>query len=169
VTDANEPAPGDPGHPTDPEATAAREHDRDRTLTAVHRVEYALGSAAPGRSEAWRRGVIGAFDDLDQATAEEEANAARPDSLLSDIARNYPRLRHRVHGLRIQYANAREAIQALRRELADTHHEPDVADIRQRAGWVLAALRYQRARESDLIYEALAESWPPEDDQPARR
>jgi hypothetical protein len=32
--------------------------------------------------------------------------------------------------------------------------EPGPGDIRQRLTWVLAGLRYQRARESDLIYEA---------------
>jgi hypothetical protein len=30
----------------------------------------------------------------------------------------------------------------------------DVADLRQRLAWATNALRHQRARESDLIYEA---------------
>lgn len=160
---ANEPTPRDPDSRSDAEPAAARQYDQDRTIAAVHQLEHALGRAAPGRQETWRVDVVAAFDDLDRATAEEEANAARPDSLLSDIARNQPRLRHRVHGLRIQYAHARDTIRALRKELADADHEIDVADIRQRAAWLLAALRYQRARESDLIYEALAEAAPPTD------
>ena len=35
--------------------------------------------------------------------------------------------------------------------LAATHR---LEAVRQRPGWVLAGLRHQRARESDLIYEA---------------
>jgi hypothetical protein len=34
--------------------------------------------------------------------------------------------------------------------------ETDIADVRHRLAWPLTALRHQRARESDLIYEALA-------------
>jgi len=30
----------------------------------------------------------------------------------------------------------------------------DFTDIRQRLAWVLSGLRHQRARESDLVYEA---------------
>jgi hypothetical protein len=62
-----------------------------------------------------------------------------------------------VRGLRTQHAHLRDSISALRRELdqaAELEAEPDVADIRQRLAWLLTALRHQRARESDLIYEA---------------
>lgn len=34
--------------------------------------------------------------------------------------------------------------------------------MRQRLGWVLTALRHQRARESDLIYEAYYEAFKAE-------
>jgi hypothetical protein len=50
----------------------------------------------------------------------------------------------------------RDTIETIRDELAarpqDPH--PDSADVRQRLAWLLAALRHQRSRESDLIYEA---------------
>lgn len=92
---------------------------------------------------------------LDAATADEIDNAQRPDSLLSDLAHHQPRLRNRARALRLQYAKLRDTIAAVRREL-DEHPEAglDYADVRQRLGWVLTALRHQRARESDLIYEA---------------
>jgi len=32
-------------------------------------------------------------------------------------------------------------------------------DVRQRLAWLLTALRHQRARESDLIYEAYFEAF----------
>lgn len=128
---------------------------QDRTLKAIHELESALADPAPRRLEEWSASVLAALGVLDSTTAEEAANAERPDSLLSDIARNHPRLRPRVRGVRVQYRHLRDTIGALRRELEE-HPEAgaDFGDVRQRLGWTLSALRHQRARESDLIYEA---------------
>jgi hypothetical protein len=145
-----------PDRPEGDPARAERDRDRDRTLAAVHRLEEALAAPGPGRTESWRSEVAAALEELEAATRDEEANAARPDSLLSDIARNQPRLRHRVHGLRTQYAHVRDTIAQLRAELAVDDSETDIADVRHRLAWPLTALRHQRARESDLMYEALA-------------
>jgi hypothetical protein len=133
----------------------ARRADQDRTLEAMHQLETALGMAAPGRESSWRAAVIAALIDLDEATDDEYANASKPDSLLSDIKRTQPRLRTRVRGLRSQYAHVRDTIAPIRVELAKADDEgTDFADVRQRLAWLLTALRHQRARESDLIYEA---------------
>ena len=137
---------------------ARRQADHGRTLDAVHGLEAALASAAPGRQGAWRATVADALEALEQATAEEDRNAGLPESLLSDIARTQPRLRHRVRGLRVQYRHVHETIAALRHELHETG-EVDAADVRQRLAWLLVALRHQRARESDLIYEAYYEAF----------
>jgi hypothetical protein len=138
-----------------------RTADQDRTLAAVHRLEAALAKAAPGRQGAWWHEVTAALEDLDAATAEEQDNAERPDSLLSDIKRTQPRLRTRVRGVRAQYVQLRQALGSLREEFGtdgpdvpDSPDVPDVSEVRQRLAWLLTALRYQRARESDLIYEA---------------
>jgi hypothetical protein len=118
-------------------------------------LEVALETAAPGREPAWRAAVLAALAVLDDATSDEYTNANNPDSLLSDIKRTQPRLRTRVRGLRIQYEQLRQAIVSIRSELADPGDEGhDYADVRQRLSWMLTALRHQRARESDLIYEA---------------
>ena len=137
-----------------------RQVDQDRTLAAMHRLEGALGSAAPGREAAWKRAVLGALDELESAAAEEASNAERPDSLLSDLARTQPRLRNRVRGLRVQYRQVRDAVGSVRDELAG-HADPEVgyAEVRQRLSLVTSALRHQRARESDLIYEAYYEAF----------
>jgi hypothetical protein len=129
--------------------------DQDRTLLAMQQLEAALGAAAPHREKAWRDEVRRTLTVLGEAAAEEVNNAAQPDSLLSDIARTQPWLRNRVRGLRIHYRQLCDATAALQDEL----HNPDdsavdFTDIRQRLAWVLAGLRHQRARESDLIYEA---------------
>jgi hypothetical protein len=133
-----------------------RRADQDRTLDAIHRLEAALGSAAPGREDNWLAEVLAALTSLNEATIEEQHNADQADSLLSDMARTQPRLRNRVRGLRAQYRQVRDTIQTLREELGTRREDnhPDYADVRQRLAWLLAALRHQRSRESDLIYEA---------------
>ncbi len=133
-----------------------RTADQDRTLATMHRLEAALGAPAPGNQTAWLQDVRAALEILDEATGEEDHNAALADSLLSDIKRTQPILASRVRGVRAQYRQARDAITSLRAEL-DRHEDPadlDYADTRQRVAWILSALRHQRARESDLIYEA---------------
>jgi hypothetical protein len=132
-----------------------RSADQDRTLLAMQQLEEALGTAAPHREDAWRDQVGIALRVLSQAAEEQAENAAQPDSLLSDIARTQPWLRNRVRGLRIHYGQLRESLSSLQAEL-DQPAGPavDFTDIRQRLSWILAGLRHQRGRESDLIYEA---------------
>jgi hypothetical protein len=133
--------------------------DHDRTLAAMHQLEAALDEPAPRREGHWRDGVLAALTVLDAATTDEYENAERPDSLLSDIKRTQPRLRTRVRGVRAQYRQLREAIASLRRELEGGAETTDFADIRQRLAWVLTALHHERARESDLIYDAYYEAF----------
>jgi hypothetical protein len=153
--------PAGPGSGHGPAADArrhraeARHADQDRTLAAMRQLEAALGTAAPHREQAWLAEVRRTLAILAEAASEEAGNAARPDSLLSDISRTQPWLRNRVRGLRVHYDQLREGIVALGQELDGQAGEAvDFTDVRQRLAWVLAGLRHQRARESDLIYEA---------------
>jgi predicted nucleic acid-binding Zn-ribbon protein len=137
------------------EGLETRRSDQERTLAAMHLLEKALESAAPRREGNWRDEVMAALTVLGKATTQEAENADRPESLLSDIARNQPRLRNRVRGIRTQYQQLRERMGELDRELHQPQNAmPDFADLRQRVAWVLSALRHVRARESDLLYEA---------------
>ena len=141
--------------------------DQDRTLAAVHRLEAALSSAAPGRQQSWRMEVVDALTVLDTATRDEQHNADLPDSLLSDIARTQPRLRNRVRGLRATYQQLRDTISALSGELAGGD-DVDVDDLRRRLAWLFTAVRHQRARESDLLYEAYYEAFHRDLEEDAR-
>jgi hypothetical protein len=139
-----------------------RTHDQDRTLSAMHHLEAALSAAAPGREARWHESVLAGLVALDDATRSEFDNAKSPDSLLSDVKRSQPRLRTRVRGLRSQYEQMRQAIALLRQELteaSDDEDSVDFAEIRQRLSWMLTALRHQRARESDLIYDAYRDAF----------
>jgi hypothetical protein len=65
--------------------------------------------------------------------------------------------------VRLQYRQLRETIASIRSELDDHPDENfDFSDVRQRLAWLLTALRHQRARESDLIYEAYFEAFKAE-------
>jgi hypothetical protein len=129
--------------------------DQDRTLLAMRQLEAALATAALRRERAWRDEVCRVLGVLAEAVRDEATNADQPDSLLSDIFRTQPWLRTRVRGLRIRYAQMQDSIAALLDELATAARSAvDVAYIRQRLAWVLAGLRDQQGRESDLIYEA---------------
>jgi DNA repair ATPase RecN len=138
-----------------PGALEGRQADQDRTLEAMHLLERALAAPAPGREAPWRDDVLASLAVLDDATTEEYENGNRSDSLLSDIKRTQPRLGPRVRGVRAQYSQLRDRVRALRQELAaDPEEPPDFADIRERLAALLTAIRHQRARESDLLYEA---------------
>lgn len=151
-----EPGPGpDAGTVAHRRRVAQQHTDQHRTLAAMQQLEAALGAAAPRREQAWLAEVRRALAVVAEAASEEADNAARPDSLLSDVSRTQPWLRNRVRGLRIGYGQLRDGITALASELDGQAGEAvDFTDIRQRLSWVLAGLRHQQARESDLIYEA---------------
>lgn len=132
-----------------------RQGEQDRTLAAMHRLEAALESAGPGREDTWRVDVLTALIVLHEASLQASVSSDEPDSLLSDIARNQPRLRNRVRGIRAQYRQLMDATQTVMRELQEARDSiVDVGDLRERLTWVLSAMRHARARESDLIYEA---------------
>jgi hypothetical protein len=135
-------------------AVKTRREDQDRTLSALQRLERATGSAA-GRAAHWHEEALAALVALDEATADEQRNANQPDSLLSDIMRTQRRLRPRVHGIRAQYDHMRETLRSLLDEMTRSNPDVlDITDIRHRTDRLASALRYQRSRESDLIYEA---------------
>ena len=135
-------------------AASARFEDQDRTLRALHQVERVAGGPR-GDEAAWHRSMLDALAVLQEAMAEEQANADRPESLLSNIAHTQPRLRSRTRGTRAQYQQLRETVAELRRDIAAIGAlDVDLNDLRRRVARLASALRYQRARESDVIYEA---------------
>ena len=147
-----------PAEPTGPTETQEgrlrrRREDRDRTLSALQRLESATGAAA--RAPRWYDDALAALIALDEATADEQQNANEPSSLLSDIQRNHPRLRPRVHGIRTQYGQIRDTVRSLLDEMARADPDAlDITDLRRRTDRLASTLRYQRSRESDLLYEA---------------
>lgn len=144
-----------PGRSSHDEKFAAVRLDRDRTLAAVHRLETALAMAAAGPD--WWAEVVDDLDGLASAMAEERSEFRRPDSLLSMIAEEHPRrFRSRIRNLGKQYDDVVDQVVSLRDQLASSDGaDTDASDVRRRAGWVVQALHHCRARQTDLVYEAL--------------
>lgn len=136
-------------------ALAASRTDRNRTLQAVHRLESALAMAAGGAG--WLDEVTADLRALENAMNEEQEELNRPDSLLSMVAAENPRrFGSRVRNLRRQYDDIVRQVASLSRELTrDKRERQETADVRQRSAWVINALHHCRARQTDLVYEAL--------------
>ena len=132
--------------------------DRERSLDALHALELHAGSAAPGREHDWLNEVHNAITTLEFALTIQEGNSAPGEGLLSAIEHDAPRLQRRVTELRQRYRAIQAGVAALGKQLntiqpADTI---DITDIRQKLERIASELRYQRARETDLVYEAYA-------------
>jgi chromosome segregation ATPase len=129
--------------------------DRRRSLDALHGLEADAERPSPGRELDWLAHVGRALASLATSLDAQARNSLLANSPLSDIERDEPRLRNRVVQLRERYRNLLREVDRLRDELAAlTPERTDIADLRRRVDGLAAELRYQRAREADLIYEA---------------
>lgn len=136
------------------EAFAARQEERDRGLDAIHQLDAALGRAGEGPN--WPAQVSISLSVLEAALSEELVESTRPDALLAMIAAENPRRFHsRVAHLRRQLEDLVRQIESLRGQIGDPV-PADVTDLRHRIGSVIRAIHQHRARETDLVYEAIA-------------
>jgi DNA repair ATPase RecN len=136
-------------------ALATSRADRNRSLDALHELELHAGSPSPGREQEWLRHACAALAALEQVLESQHTNSSDAESTLSDIERDEPRLRNRVVQLRRDYAALHAATRRLRAQLEVTPPSPGhIVDARQRLDRLATELRYQRAREADLVYEA---------------
>lgn len=143
-----------------PSAAASRA-DRDTSLAALQALEEALAGPAPGRSGPWLQRVMSALDALVTSLSIQGATDGESTSIMSEIARNEPRLVPRIERLRQEYNDIGVALRSLRDQIAPSSSageqgrpEIDVADIRDRLSAVARRYRQHRSREADLVYEA---------------
>jgi hypothetical protein len=130
--------------------------DRNASLDALHTVEAALAAPAPGRDEHWLADVVNAIDALLDALNSQAAGDSETTSLLSEIANDQPRFVPRVERLRHEHGDLRASLQSLREQITPAAGvDIDAADIRDRLASIARRLRQHRAREADLIYEAI--------------
>lgn len=154
VADASERYPFD-DHPLQ-DAAQVTWADRNASLDALHALEDALAEPTTGRERQWLDEVLATLDGLAGALDAQASGDAESASLLSEIAAEEPRLLPRVERLRREYDDVRQSIISLRDQLApEAGFDADVGDVRDRLASVARRLRAQRAREADLVYEAV--------------
>jgi hypothetical protein len=154
VTERTEPVPMTSAQQ---EAYDVSRDDRARSLDAMQLLESMVGRAAPGRDRAWQADIVGALAQLEEALRQQQASYEDPTSLLADIGQQHPRLRTWVRQLHRQWRELADSAGSLREQLA----QPDdigwnFADIREQLRGLLNALHHHRAREADLVFEALS-------------
>lgn len=137
------------------EAFSASREDRDRTLEALRNLETALAMASG--SGDWLDEVRTDLASLEEAMSGERDELKRPDSLLSMIAADSPRrFGPRIRGMQEQYEDITRQVGSLLREIQESApSDVDATDVRHRAGSLIRAIHSYRARQTDLVYEAL--------------
>lgn len=127
-----------------------------RLSFAMHRLESCLGHAAPGRLDAWCEEVLTSLDLFISAMRESQEGVVNHQGLIEDIKTNSPRFLHRIEELANQFRGLLEQSVSLQKEISQIKSShTDFADLRQRLGWLLTAVKHQQAKEVDLVFEAL--------------
>lgn len=132
--------------------------EHDALLEAMHRLEAALASAAPGREQAWNKQVVEQLRTVADLLDEHARSAEAADGLLAMIGAAQPRLLHRAERLRREHVDLLQQARTLERQI-EHHGEdelPNFRDVRQRTTWLLDALRHHRAAATDLIFETFS-------------
>lgn len=128
--------------------------EHDELLIAMHKLEGALGSPAPGRESNWARRVIGDLASVSIALRAHVASAEGETGLFSELLLVRPEMTvARIERLRIEHGQLLEQAAALAGSLGQDDCVPDFAALRRQAAELLAAIRTHHAHESDLIFE----------------
>lgn len=127
--------------------------EHDSLLEAMHRLEAALASPAPGREGLWSGRVAHELRPVRDYLSSHVGSAEGAEGLCGELAAARPELGYRVEQLRIEHAKLLEMASALARSLEPAENLADFSSIRQRAADLLGVLRSHYAREVDLIYE----------------
>jgi hypothetical protein len=147
-----------PPSPT-PQQQELAQHIRaqhDALLEAMQDLEAALAAAAPGREQVWNQRVREKLRGVVDLLAEHARSADAPNGLESMIDATRPTLLRRAEHLRHEHANLIQQALVLQHQVEHYGEEevPDFRDIRQRATWLLNALRHHQATKTDLIFES---------------
>ncbi len=128
--------------------------DRNTTREALHQLENALSSPAPGRERSWRRDVAATIDDVLDALGTQAGTDADAASLLSEIAADEPRFLSRIEQLRADHQRIVNDLHDIRNQLENTN-TCDIEELRNRLSDTARRYRRHRSQEADLVYEAI--------------
>lgn len=128
---------------------------REALLDALAGVEAAL--AAPAFDVRWRDGVGDALSSLHTTLEQHAAATEAPDGFLNQVRDDAPRLSNQVNRLAAEHAALIADSERLLDRLArapSAQVMEEIADVREQAIDLLAAIVRHRQRGADLIYEA---------------
>jgi len=138
------------------QASQQSRETRDASLHALHVLEFALAAPAPRRERTWLHRVTTALDALAVALGRQIHAEDESLGLLSEIALCEPRYAAQIARLRQEQLDLSIAVASLREQIEPHPELPiDTADVRDRLASITRRYRQHRARESDLVYEAL--------------
>lgn len=126
--------------------------ERDVGNDALRELEEALSSPAPGRVDAWRDRADAAITQLIVALNHQHRSDDDEHSLLSEVAREAPRLVPRIEQLREEHRRIRADLLDAQ---AAVRAGADVEEIRDRLSDIGRRYRRHRTAEADLVYEAV--------------
>ena len=134
------------------ETAHSRCHD---SLTALHRLEAALGAPAPGRQTLWIGDVRQALADFSTTLRAEQEAVCGPDGLFHRVREEEPRLAHDAERLQGEYAVLGEQTERLAARLeAEQGGAIDIGAYRRELAELLDRYRQLRASEADLVFDA---------------
>ena len=143
-------------------AVTAREYDA--MVRAVHALERAIVSPAPGREEAWKQRAGAALTVVVDELRQHRESAEKPDGLVAAIEAAIGRPRELSRAIS-GHESLVESAGGLLTDLADDALRSELAceDVRERVVTLTAALRRHQAVEADLILQAFDQDIGPGD------
>jgi hypothetical protein len=120
---------------------------------AILALEKAGARPAVDREAEWVEGVLEALAELQGEIADHIEITERPGGLYTEILEAAPRLSGKVHRLRDEHPEMRDAAEALRVRLAASD-EVSVEETRDEIQRVLGRLVKHRQHGADLLWEA---------------
>jgi len=126
--------------------------EQDELLEAMHRLEAALASPAPGRAENWAVRVGKELSFVQIALQSHILSAEGSQGLFEELDRFSPAKQRKVDELRQEHYRLLEMAASLSSGL-NSGCDSDFAALRREATGFLNTLRHHHAAEVDLIYE----------------
>lgn len=136
-------------------SAAESRHDRNASRDALHELENALSSPAPGRNRTWLANVAACIDHFLDVLGTQAGTDADSASLLSDIAIDHQRLQGRIDQLRADHHAIVTELKTIRHTVAREPDDIDVAALRDQLAGTARRYRHHRSEEADLVYEAV--------------
>ncbi len=131
--------------------------NRQASNDALDALETALAAPGPGRELDWLNKVTAALDTFVAAIDHQSATSRSDEGLLSQIVTSEPRLAWQIDRLEKELDDIRASARSLRDQITPEPDAPlvDVADIRNRLTSIANRYQSHRAREADLVFEAI--------------